>query len=80
METLNLEKLYPDLFAGMSPEQVKSFNASWAPEWHEGWNPNRESVEMALRAERGEITLEHYRDLVLAKYGVTGEKRTDERV
>lgn len=67
METLALEKLYPDLFEGLSREQIRDINISWAYEWHAGWQPNREDVELSLKVTRGEITHEECRALIIAE-------------
>lgn len=62
---LFLEKLYPDLFEGLTLEQVERLNNSWAAQWHEGWEPNRAQVELSVRRERGEVSRDGYIEAVV---------------
>lgn len=62
---LFLEKLYPDLFEGLTLEQVEQLNNSWAAQWHEGWEPNRAQVELSVRRERGEVSRDGYIEAVV---------------
>lgn len=64
METLNLEELYPDLFEGLSQEQIRDINISWAYEWHEGWEPNREDVAESILVDTGKISSEEYLEML----------------
>lgn len=64
METLRLEKLYPDLFEGLSQEQIQDINISWAYEWHEGWEPNREDVAESILVDTGKISGEEYLEML----------------
>lgn len=64
METLALEKLYPDLFEGITAKQIDDFNESWAAEWHEGWQPNRKDVAESLLVYTGKISGEEYLEML----------------
>lgn len=60
LETLDLEKLFPDLFEGLSAEQIREINNSWAYQWHEGWRPNQEDVAQSLLLATSAMSDEEY--------------------
>lgn len=77
METLDLEKLFPDLFEGMTQEQIDDINDSWAYQWHEGWEPNRRDVYESLQVQLGKLTPDEFRKMVIAR--ATSDQRNLQR-
>ena len=59
-KTLDLVRLYPDLFVGLDGETIEGIERAWASQWLEGWKPNREDVADAIAREKGEIDDEEY--------------------
>lgn len=64
---LKLGEWWPGLFAGLSEDQRRGVVQSWAIQWHEGWEPNREDVGDLIAVELGEIDGEECRRRRLAK-------------
>lgn len=59
-KTLDLVKLYPDLFEGLDEETIDGITAACANIWLEGWKPNREDVADLIAWEKGEIDDDEY--------------------
>lgn len=57
---LELEKIFPDLFTGMTAEEIQRENNLWANQWLEGWEPDREQVKLGLMRRRGELTMDEF--------------------
>lgn len=57
---LELEKIFPDLFTGMTTEEIQRENNLWANQWLEGWQPDREQVKLGLMRRRGELTMDEF--------------------
>ena len=57
---LELEKIFPDLFEGMTAEEIQRENNLWANQWLEGWEPDREQVKLALMRRRNELTMDEF--------------------
>lgn len=69
-KTLDLVKLYPDLFEGLDEETIDGITAAFANNWLEGWRPNRADVSDAIAWEKGEIDDAEYDRRTLARGGV----------
>lgn len=57
---LELEKIFPDLFTGMTTEEIQRENDLWANQWLEGWQPDREQVKLSLMHRHGELTMDEF--------------------
>lgn len=57
---LELEKIFPDLFTGMTAEEIQRENDLWANQWLEGWQPDREQVKLGLMRRHGELTMDEF--------------------
>ncbi|ADI66383.1 hypothetical protein [Mobiluncus curtisii] len=57
---LELEKIFPDLFTGMTTEEIQRENDLWANQWLEGWQPDREQVKLGLMRRHGELTMDEF--------------------
>lgn len=57
---LELEKIFPDLFTGMTAEEIQRENDLWANQWLEGWQPDREQVKLGLMRRQGELTMDEF--------------------
>lgn len=64
---LKLEELFPDSFTDSTLAEIQETNSIWATQWLEGWEPNREDVELSLKVTRGEMTHEEYRALIITQ-------------
>lgn len=59
-EELDVESRWPELFAPLDAVQRRSVVQSLANAWHEGWEPNREDVELLTDRARGLIDDDEY--------------------
>lgn len=57
---LELEKIFPDFFTGMTAEEIQRENDLWANQWLEGWQPDREQVKLGLMRRRGELSMDEF--------------------
>lgn len=79
---LDLEGLYPDLFAPLDSALRRAVVQSIAAGWHEGWKPTREDVRNLVDYARGAIDGDEYdrrADMAAraAALGRTDATRTD---
>lgn len=51
---------YPDLFAGLDDEQVIAITRAIDNNVLEGWEPDRDNIELLARLERGSLTWDQY--------------------
>ena len=58
--TLDVVALWPELFDGLDETQRDAIRQSFAANWHEGWQPNRDDVADLAAQTRGEIDAEEY--------------------
>ncbi|MDR7184617.1 hypothetical protein J2X85_001640 [Microbacterium trichothecenolyticum] len=58
--TLDVVALWPELFEGLDEAQRDAIRQSFAANWHEGWQPNRDDVADLTAQTRGEIDAEEY--------------------
>lgn len=63
-KTLDLSGMYPDLFADLTADQAHRVEKSFAADWHEGWQPNREDVARFSGYIKGEISEREYLEAV----------------
>lgn len=57
---LDLQAMWPELFAGLTDEQRSAVERPLVANWHEGWKPNREDVENLADYVRGAIDFDEY--------------------
>lgn len=55
MDTFDVETRWPDLFADLTPAQHDVVVNALASAWHEGYEPERDRVEILTAFARGDI-------------------------
>jgi hypothetical protein len=60
VDRLDLEGWWPELFEGLDAGQRWSVVQAFAANWHEGWQPNREDVELLTDKVKGLIDGDEY--------------------
>jgi hypothetical protein len=59
-DRLDLPAMFPDLFTDLTPGEQHMICQSWAIQWHEGWEPNREDVADSIQVHQGSMTREEF--------------------
>lgn len=60
---LDLQAKWPELFEGMTVQQIWDVEQTVAASWHEGREPEREHTSLLVARVRGEISKDEYRRL-----------------
>ncbi|WP_367618865.1 hypothetical protein [Brevibacterium sp.] len=58
---LDLQAKWPELFEGMTAQQIWDVEQVVASSWHEGREPEREHTSLLAARVRGEISKDEYR-------------------
>lgn len=61
MAGMNLEGRWPELFADLDAGQTRNVVQTFAADWHEGWEPNRDDVALLVDYVAGRIDADEYR-------------------
>lgn len=77
MQSLDLERMYPGIFEGISPHEAWAIQQAFAAAWHEGWEPNREAIADAVSLHKGEITMDEHTRRALARAREMNAARTN---